>query len=248
MGRFWIFLHARAAAGAKMSLFRPLSERVHCRLTPVLAVAIACFVRVNAAWAPPSQIQTFSHLDTVVSTLLGETPGQAAEWDQAVRAVRDRLADLEDRLTGQTIGDRYLMTLGSDATLLDQAAAQPGTGASIAMLRLVVGDLTAKVGTSDASLGLSTATGGDLTVNVRTERDGHPVDHLLIRANMAGDPNADPPFVAFNQPTNSAEAVLPPGIYLVLVRISDDTPAIRRQYITVSGRKDTTIQVTVPLQ
>ncbi len=49
----------------------------------------------------------------------------------------------------------------------------------------------------------------------------------------------------FDVPTPSAQASMPPGLYVLIVRRSDQEAPLARQFATVSGRVGQVVQVTV---
>lgn len=210
-----------------------------------LAGGVATLLRAAGAKAQPTQLQVFDRLETALGTLVARAPDFGPEWAAQVRRIGEMLHELEDRYSGTQLGQDYLVTLSANAIILERAAAQPGTPSALAALQFTASDLSAKVASARSSLGLQGQRGGNLDVRVTAARNGNPVAGLLVRANLAGDPGAEPPFMAFDAPTPVAQASMPPGLYVIIVRRSDQEALLARQYASIAGRGGQVVHVTV---
>ena len=211
----------------------------------LLACVAAAIAGQTQAKEPDRQAKTFDTLVTYVSRLVDDGDKYAPEWQKNVALVRDQLEDLQTQIGDVQLGDAYIDTLSADGELLKKAAADAGTPIAIQWLQYAHGDLSAKTLSAKASLSFTGQKAGMLTVRVSTTKDGNVINGFLVRANMVGNPNADPPYTVFSNPSSPTEAVMPPGMYVLFVRRTDQAQALVQQYMSLYGTEDTPVEISV---
>ena len=214
-----------------------------------LWAAGACVILWLGASAAPgaSKPQVLNHLETSISRLLAKVPSSHSEWDELAHQIDQFAGSLENVIGDAPLSAGSLETLDLDATLITRAASAPGTPESAAGLRTALADLKAKTESYRASPGFAGPRGGEFAVTVVTTLGGVPVNGLLVQANMAGDPEARPPWRVSAQLSSPAALSLPPGGYFILIRKTDSERPIAKQYALISGSFNKPLQLTVSI-
>jgi len=238
-----ILLRASSAAATAVS-----EEASSPRRAGLWAASACVVVSLGASGAlGGSKPQVLNHLETGISRLLAKVPSSHSEWDDLARQIEELTGSLENAIGDAPLSAGSLETLDLDATLITRAASAPGGPESTTVLRTVLADLKAKTDSYRASPGFAGPQGGEFAVTVVTVRDGAAVNGLLVQANMAGDPEASPPWRVSTQLSSPAGLTLPPGGYFILIRTADSERPLVKQYALISGSFNRPVQLTVSI-
>ncbi len=187
----------------------------------------------------------FSVLYDEIGALQTRYHGRSAAKRQAVENLRLKIDRLDDHLDSGTVSQQFLLGLMIDADILRKASQSSDADTSFDLLKSVSDDVAAKVDTVQSDFGFQTSSwDGTLKVEISALHAGRPVNGLLVRINMAGLPERDPPYRVINELTSPAHDSIPPGLYFVLL-VGPNNQTVARQMATVKGTPGELVKISV---
>lgn len=205
-----------------------------------LFISLLCVATVSVAAVesqPDEPSAGFRKLQTCVSKAnkkFGDDKSETGKLADEIKKDANILISKWMNASNQMVPDDYLRTLSVNCELLEKATAESDTDQAKLLLQDVADDLEVKATQARNQVGASEALGASIKVIVKTRRNGREVDGYLVLCNPKRYERLSPALFPFNNPTNQAERILPPGNYIVWLETPDHQFVASRP-ITVGG-------------
>lgn len=183
-------------------------------------------------------------LQASIGKLINSYATERPQELSAISGLRENVNELTESTSRFSPSQKYLESLALDTKLLDSASsATPDVSAKY--ISLASADIQDKVTTQKSSLGFQNNWNGELHLSIITTKKGSPINGYLIRLNMQGLPNANPPYLVANNRSSPADCDTPPGRYIVLIEKQEGV-VLSTQLISVAGHQgNITVSVNI---
>lgn len=187
-------------------------------------IILAIIVGLANSLAAPLQAADDENLNTILVWESAESSisAAAAKLTEAPTEVRNSSSEVlkhmrflvdKWRVSKKDLPQSYLKTLQIDAEQFVSAANTPNAEESIATIKAVASDFTAKAALVRGGAGAGSRFPTTVKVRVLTQKNGKPVQGFLVRCNPWRYKDNATPLFPFNNPTNDAEERVPAGHY-----------------------------------
>jgi hypothetical protein len=214
----------------------------HLSLAVLLAFLLASAGLSHSEAEPQTAAATFRTLQERVGEILTRFSDGSTDHGKLARAINSDANLITDKwmsASNKAVSLDYLLTLKVDSDLLHQAATEENSENAKRILKSVAGDLNTKARQAKSPVAAAEVLGGSIIVSVRTRRNGHDVEGYLVRCNPERYAGQSPAMFPFNNPTNEAKRILPPGDYFMWLETQNGQTVASRP-VSIGGNGEDT--------
>jgi hypothetical protein len=216
------------------------------RMSGIALLMLTGALMLSAPADAQSMDSAFSSLDESLDKLSDASNGTEAIPPETIALLRKRMERLRGAAVSVPPGDRtdYARSLDAQAELLAQVARDPEPSAAREAIDATAADLDIKI-RSTPGFGAANVVYGHIDVTVRTLRDSHPVNGLVVWATPVALARFEPLF-RFDQMSSPTTKSLPPGRYEFTLKKDGQVIARERADVGLTSSRAVTLDLSVP--